>query len=166
VAIRRPVKLDREEEIYCILGVSRCDSGGQPVFESTDLATVAHEFCHSWPLLRLSTAGRNGRTSGRRLFSTVADRMKRLAYGAWVTMINESIVRALWFVILRPPRGTKRPRGRCGGSRSRFLWMEGLSGLLGEYETQRSYPKFRAFMPRIVEFFDRTARQMAAEQKQ
>ena len=161
------VKLGAEEEVYCILGVTRCDNDGQPVFDSNDLATVAHEFCHSYVGPALSGWAKRLEPSGQRLFTTVADRMQRMAYGDWMTMINESIVRAAVVRYLAATQGPEAATRQVREETARgFLWMDGLSQLLGECEAQRErYPAFRAFMPRIVEFFDQTARQMSAEQK-
>ena len=82
-------------------------------------------------------------------------------------MINESIVRAAVVRYLEATQGHEAAARQVREETARgFAWTEGLSLLLGEYETQRArYPEFRAFMPRVVGFFDGTARRMSSGQK-
>ncbi len=158
------IQLGQVEELYCILGVWRCDAGGQPVFERDALDTVAHEFCHSYVNQHIYARTAALEPAGTRLFSRVQGRMKRMAYGNWETMLHESVVRAAVVRYLEATQGHEAATRQVQQEIQRgFLWMKELSQLLADYESQREkYPRFEAFMPRIVEFFNRTAEQMPA----
>jgi len=88
------VQLDKEEELYCILGVWRTDTGDKPVFDREVLDTVAHEFCHSYVNPHVYARAKELEAAGKKLFAQVQERMRRMAYGNWQTMMHESVVRA------------------------------------------------------------------------
>jgi hypothetical protein len=146
-------------ELYCILGVWSVDRRGVPVFGAGVIPTVVHEFDHSYVNPVVDKWRPQLRKSGQAIYKTQQQRMERLAYGTWQTMINESLVRAS--VI----RYTRRFKGRGSAMQATwgegalgFVWMADLVELLGEYEhNRREYPTFDAFMPQVVEFFDRYA---------
>lgn len=159
------VQLGQEEELYCILGVWSCDADGQPQFGRNVLDTVAHEFCHSYvnPLVYARTAELEA--AGTKLYKKAQARMQRMAYGNWQTMMHESVVRAAVVRYLNATQGREAAARQARMEVAQgFPWVEKLSELLVEYETKRErYPTFAAFMPRIVEFFNRAAAEQAAE---
>jgi len=159
------IALDGErEDLYCILGVWSTDDQGQPTFNKNMLATVAHEFCHSYvnPLVYQHEA--QLRQAGTQIYARVAARMREQAYGTWSTMMHESLVRASVVRYLRTYEGEQAARreiARQVDSRH-FLWMPELVELLGQYEAQRqTYPDFASFFPRVIEFFDDYAPEFA-----
>jgi hypothetical protein len=85
---------DGSEELYCILGAWSKDSQGEPTFGSDVLETVIHEFCHSYANPIIDRHASELRTAAEALYAPVAAAMKRQAYGNWITMMYESLVRA------------------------------------------------------------------------
>lgn len=159
------VQLGQEEELYCILGVWNCDKDGQPQFGRDVLDTVAHEFCHSYVNPHVYARSAELSAAGTKLYRKAQARMQRMAYGNWQTMLHESVVRAAVVRYVNATQGREAAARQVGKEVARgFPWVEKLSELLAEYETKRGqYPAFAAFMPRIVEFFNRTAADQAAE---
>jgi hypothetical protein len=153
---------DGREELYCVLGVWQTDKQGLPEFTRDMLGTVAHEFCHSYanPLIErhLTELG----ASGDALFKQVSDRMRAQAYGSGQTLLCESLVRACVIRYLRQYEGEEAAqRAIQAEKRNGFLWMQGMSDLLGEYEAHREqYPALEDFSPRLVAFFAETAKDL------
>jgi hypothetical protein len=150
---------DGREELYCVLGVWLMDSRGLPRFDKSVLPTVVHEFCHSYvnPIIN-SHAGELEET-GQRIFSSVADAMRRQAYPGWQTMMYESLVRACVIRYILATEGEAAAEQQIvRENTNRFFWIRGLSDLLGEYEVSHNkYPDLDSFFPKIVEFFDKYA---------
>jgi hypothetical protein len=162
------VKLPQEEEVYCILGVVRCDQDGQPVFTRDELEIVAHEYSHCYLSPHFHGWAKKLKKPGERLYAHVRSRMKQMAYGDWMTMINESTVRAVVVRYVEATQGSEAVARQVRQEIDRgFLWTEGLARLLGEYDTRRQqYPTLREFMPRVVEFFKSAANGLPADQGQ
>jgi uncharacterized protein DUF4932 len=147
------------EEFYAILGVADVDSAGLPHFAEGMIPTVVHEYNHSYVNPVTARHAASFEKAATRVFAAVADPMRRQAYGDWKTMINESLVRAAVARYILAHRGSQAANDEVQEQRAnRFLWMPELVALLGEYQRERGrYPTFDAFMPRIVEYFDRLA---------
>jgi hypothetical protein len=147
---------DGREEIYSVLGVWTLDASGQPKFERSILSTVVHEFCHSYTNPLVDRHQAELRAAGERIFPFVAEEMKRQAYGNWLTMMYESLVRACevrYMLALDGPGAAVR-EAKANRDR-RFLWTGELAALLGEYEKQRDrYAALDAFFPRIIAYFN------------
>ena len=159
---------DGKEELYCILGVWRTDNEGMPQFGPEMLSTVVHEFCHSYTNPIVDRHADELQAAGEKIFPYVKAALRRQAYGNWKTMMRESMVRAGEVRYAHAHRGPEATRRAIAYQKSRkFLWIEELSDLLGEYEAQRDkYPDLDAFFPRVVEFFDRYADKFVQEQGQ
>jgi hypothetical protein len=147
---------DGKEELYCILGVWKTDKQGLPDFDTSVMETVIHEFCHSYANPIIDRHQADLQAAGKKIFSKVASSMQRQAYGNWKTMMYESLVRACTLRYIHRFGDEKAYQAALREEKQRqFLWIEGLSNLLGEYETQRQrYPTLEDFAPRIVEFFN------------
>ena len=156
---------DGREELYCILGVWYSNKDGNPRFTSGQVSTIVHEFCHSYANPIIDRHAAELQAAGEKIFPAVARRMNAMAYGNWKTMFYESLVRACVLRYTRHHDGAMAAwlatqRERANG----FAWMEGLSDLLGEYETHRDkYPTLEAFAPRLVAFFNAYAKKSAAK---
>ncbi len=146
---------DRKEFLYCILGVWETDEDGNPRFSQRVLPTVVHEFSHSYcnPLVEKHLAELE--SPGKEIFSRVKEAMTRMAYGNWETMMKESLVRATVIRYLQAKFGEDAAqKGIQSEIKRQFFWMDGLSGLLGEYEENREkYPSLDAFFSEIAGFF-------------
>lgn len=149
------------ESLYCILGVWSTDGQGQPRFTRDMVSTVVHEFGHSYANPVIHRHAAELRAAGEALYKPVASQMRAQAYGNGETLLCESLVRAC------EVRYAFRYEGEAGGRRAidhqkkrGFLWMQELSDLLADYETQRDrYPTLEAFAPRLVAFFKDQASQ-------
>jgi len=154
------------EELFCILGVWATDKQGLPVFEKDVLATVVHEFCHSYANPIIDRHSREVEAAGLKLFAPVANQMSRQAYGEAQTMLRESLVRASVVRYLRHYGGSTAADREIQDQKGHgFLWMQELSDLLGQYESQRAeYPTLESFSPRLVAFFNDYAEHFAKQQ--
>ncbi|MHC1767431.1 MAG: DUF4932 domain-containing protein [Verrucomicrobiia bacterium] len=143
------------EELFCVLGVWATDEQGVPVFGKDVLSTVVHEFCHSYANPIIDRHASELRESGEQLYVPVAGRMRSQAYGNAVTMLRESLVRASVVRYLSRYEGEKAAEREISEQQTRgFEWMKELSGLLGQYESERDhYPTLQSFSPRLVTFF-------------
>ncbi|MHC4989847.1 MAG: DUF4932 domain-containing protein [Planctomycetota bacterium] len=154
-----------DEDLYCVLGVWETDERGLPHFHRGMLGTVVHEFSHSYvnPIVYRNTEALE--QAGTTLYPLVADEMRQQAYGNWVTMMHESLVRAsvVRFALAKEGTTAAEQEIRRQVDRS-FHWMPQLAALLGEYEGDRErYPDLEAFLPRIVAFFSDFAPRFAEE---
>ena len=152
------IKIGKTEEYYCILGVWKFSllGFGEPVFDKSMLPTVIHEFCHSYANPIVDAHESELDIPGKRVYALVAEQMKRNAYGNWLTVMRESLVRACVVRYLAKNEGPDAANRQIqDDTRRGFLWMEGLSDLLIEYEQNRDkYPTLDDFFPKVVEFFD------------
>ncbi len=152
------IKLADREEYHCILGVWKCGfmGLGQPKFDKTILPTLIHEFCHSYANQVVDAHTSQLEKSGKKIYAKVGDRMKRMAYGNWQTMMRESLVRACVVRYMVTTKGPDAAEQQINREMSRgFLWTQELSDLLAQYEQQRNeYPTLDAFFPKIVDFFN------------
>ncbi len=157
---------DGGEELYCILCVWRTDQEGVPEFERDALATVVHEFCHSYanPLIERHLA--ELQASGDALFEPFAGRMRSQAYSNGQTLLKESLVRACVIRYLRQYEGDEAARRAIQAEkRNGFLWMQEMSDLLGEYEAHRDqYPTLEDFSQRLAAFFAESAKSCSKTQ--
>ena len=155
-----------KEELFCILGVWATDDQALPAFNKDVLATVVHEFCHSYanPIIEHHQA--ELREAGEKLYEPVAEQMKSQAYGGGHTLLCESLVRASVVRYLQHYGGTNAARREIRDQKNHgFMWMQELSDLLGQYEHQRDqYATLESFAPRLVTFFDEYAKGFAKQQ--
>ncbi|MHC5110571.1 MAG: DUF4932 domain-containing protein [Planctomycetota bacterium] len=152
---------NHEEEICMVLGVWSTDRRGRPRFGDEIIPTVVHEYCHSYTNPIVNRHADDLAAVGQKLFSAVAEKMRRQAYGNWLTMMYESSVRACTVRYMLKTEGEAAAKSEIARHHQRgFSWTGELSALLGEYESDRArYPNFDAFFPRVVEFFSEYADQ-------
>jgi hypothetical protein len=150
------------EELFCVLGVWRTDRQGLPEFGRDAMPVVVHEFCHSYcnPLINRHLAGLQA--SGDALFAHEPEKMRSQAYGNGPTLLRESLVRACVIRYLRQYEGEEATRRAIQAEKQNgFLWIQGLSDLLGDYEANRErYPTLEDFSPRLIAFFSETAKNL------
>jgi len=156
VGIRYP---DGREEISPVLGVTRFDEKGIPVFKNLSASLVVHEFCHSYTNPLVDKHLKELEPAGKRLFAYCGQKMKKLAYSNWQTMMRESLVRACQVRYKRATEGRIAAWQEALYHQGRgFSWTNELAQVLREYETQRDKHKtLDAFMPKIVAFFNEYA---------
>lgn len=154
---------DGYEELYCVLGVWMTDERGLPELNKSVLPSVVHEFCHSYINPLVDKHQKELRKAGTKIYPLVADSMKRQAYSNWKIMMYESIVRAcvVRYILENDGEGAAR-RQILVDLTNNFLWIEELSNLLRDYETQREkYPTLDAFFPQISAFFNENSENIA-----
>jgi hypothetical protein len=122
--------------------------------------TTVHEFGHSYANPLVDSFGSQLESAGKLICNSVEDQMRQQAYVGWLTVMYESLVRAVtirYFYTYNDKRLINciiKHEKSC-----HFHWMEKLVDLLGEYEAQRDvYPTLNVFFPRIISFFNDYAR--------
>ena len=152
------IKLADREEYYCILGIWKFGALGlgEPRFDKSMLPTVIHEFCHSYANPIVDAHISQLEKPGKEIYARVADKMERMAYGNWQTMMRESLVRACVVRYMAATEGPEAAKKQIKNEINRsFLWMQGLSDLLIQYEKNRDkYKTLDTFFPKIVDFFN------------
>lgn len=156
-----------EEDLFCIFGVWRHDDDGMPVFEKPMLNYVVHEFAHSYVNPIVYAHEKQLEEAGTIIFPFVQEIMSRQAYGRWIIMMHESVVRACVVRYVSDHRGPAAIRQELlEQNQLGFTWVEELAVLLADYEGDReTYPRFEDFFPKIIGFFDDFAPRFAAEQR-
>jgi hypothetical protein len=143
-------------ECYSILGHSRTDSAGFPVYDDGLVATLVHELSHGYanPLARAHRAAFE--RSAPRVYTAVAAAMRAQAYDRWTEMVDESLVHATVARYISTHKGEQQRRAFLRDERAAsWLWVEELSDLFDGYEAdRRTYPTLASFMPRVVAYFD------------
>lgn len=144
------------EELYCILGVWMRDNDGFPFFNNSILPTVVHEFCHSYINPLVDKYASQLKKAAQTIYPYVAQAMKQQHYLDWKIMMAESLVRACVIHYVLTFNGPEAAEKQIVQEiNNKFLWIEELSRLLGQYETQRKkYPTLDSFFLRIIAFFN------------
>lgn len=151
---------DGREEITPVLGVYRWDDAGVAVVGSEIGSTIVHELCHAYTNAHVDRHEKELERPGRSIYARVADVMRNQAYGNWKSMAYESLVRAVCVQYAYTVDGEGAGRKQALHELARgFKWTIELRGALREYADDRAtYPTFDDFMPRVVEVFERIAR--------
>ena len=163
----RLVYLDGRMELFSIIGCWTHDSAGNPTYPPDQgyLATIIHEFNHSYVNPAVAEHWKQFSDTDR-VYSTVSEQMKRMAYDNAETMVNESLVRAAVIIYFQQTgednrSNLKRIREE---QRNGFFWMDRLVESLKRYEMQRAhYPTFTSYIPQIASFYRDLALHASAE---
>jgi len=144
-----------EAEFYCIMGVWKKDLKGIPRFDKSFIPFIVHEFCHSYVNPLVVKHSSELQAPGEKIYGSVEEQMRSMAYTDWKIMMFEYMVRASVIRFIRAHDGEKAAQSKIKEEKNNgFKHIEGLTGLLGEYEAQRdTYPDLDSFFPKIVEFF-------------
>ena len=147
---------DGSVSFHCVLGAWKEDDEGRPLFDSSFVPTIVHEFNHSYCNPLIDAHAEELETPLFRLWPSVADRMREQAYGDWRTMAYESLVRACVTRYIADTRGEEAGVAHAHREIDRgFLWTAELANVLGEYAEQRDrYPDLAAFFPLVIDFFE------------
>lgn len=154
-----------KEDVFAIEGVWDVDSGGLPRFPlDSYLPTLIHEFNHSFINYLTLTHLEAFKASGALLYDSVEKLMRKQAYADWSTMLSEALVRAavVRYLMAHPGDG-QSPRVEAAMQvRNGFWWLRELVDLLGDFEADRAaYPTLEAFLPKLIQFYDTAAADMA-----
>ncbi|MBB5635139.1 hypothetical protein HDE68_001024 [Pedobacter cryoconitis] len=158
---------DQKKIVYAIMGSWIFDEAGNPVFLKNDyLPTLVHEFNHSFVnhILDEDDNAKLLAASSEVLLDAQRNEMKLEAYEDWKSLINESLVRACVVRYLIDHKNNQQviKDEILLQTNKGFIWTKELVSLLGEYESSRTqYPDFKSFYPRIITFFNETARDIS-----
>jgi hypothetical protein len=153
----RLIHPDGRMELFSIIGCWTHDDAGSPTYPSDQgyLATIIHEFNHSF--VNPAVAEHWSAFSGaNQVFNSLADQMRRMAYGTPETMVYESLVRAAVIVYFQQngEDGHKNLKRIREEQRFGFFWMDQLVEMLKQYESQRAqYPTFSSYVPQVASFY-------------
>lgn len=146
---------DGHRNVYAIMGSWSVDSLGMIHYpRNAYFPILLHEFNHSF-VNHLIEANRDSLcASGEQIFVQVSDQMRRQAYGAWQTVLSESVVRAAVIIYMKDHNflAGQIAQEIANQKRGGFVWIEKLVNELETYAAQRSeYPTLESYMPRLVE---------------
>jgi hypothetical protein len=154
-----------EHHIYGLIGACRTNLFGEPQFPGYVSGTVIHELGHSYANPVVEKHLPQLESAGKILYPQVEEKMKKMAYAEWQTMMFESVVRAAEIQYYYQ-YGGKSERPLKYNIDMGFFWMKELNQVLSEYRTNRAkYPTFESFFPRIVEFFNEYAQKFEQSDK-
>lgn len=147
------------QEFYAIPGVSTVDADGLPVFDANWRTNMVHQFAHAYTGPAVTSFRSRLEKPARQIYEQVATSMRRQSYATWVTMMNESLARAVAIEYVAEHDG---PQGAQTAIRREqahsFFWMSGLVKLFDSYRAdRRQYPDFESYMPRVADYFDNLA---------
>ena len=154
-------------ELFSIIGCWTHDDAGTPTYppDKGYLPTIIHEFNHSFVNPAVAEHWKDFEGTDR-VYSVVADQMRRMAYSDSETMVNESLVRAAVILYFQQTgennlKNLKRVREE---QRNGFFWMDQLVNDLKQYEEQRAqYPTFTSYIPHVATFYRGLALHAPAE---
>ena len=148
---------DGKKEIYAIMGTWKIDSLGMPIFPIENyLPTILHEFNHSFINHLIEKKANSFEKNGEILYESVKDVMKSQAYGNWITMINESLVRAAVIKYMQDHDfEEKEIIKKINSQKSKgFYWINDLVFELSKYDKNRDkYAALEDFIPNIARAF-------------
>lgn len=161
-------RADAEDDLYCVLGVWETDAQGLPQFSDGVLPTIIHEFCHSYTNEFVDRHLSELQGAGEQLFAPVAANMQSQGYYDARSLLYESMVRACVVRYVRKHDGPQAAHDQLQEEHRRgFSWVEPLSDLLAEYESQRErYPALEDFSPQVIRFFNDVAEAFDKEHRQ
>lgn len=146
------------KEVFAIVSYA-VDEAGQPAYNKNYLSTLVHEFNHSFInyLMDRKENANALENNGFFLFMSAQNSMRAQAYSHWVTMINESLVRAavICYMMEYDQSQTMVQNLLLTEVALGFRWTPELVVLLRQYQQSRDqYPSFESFFPKVVEFFN------------
>jgi hypothetical protein len=147
---------DGGETIYAILGSATVDQSGAPIYGEQIVPSIIHEFAHTYVKRPIREVSSRFESSATRIYSAVQGAMEQQAYGKWITMVEESLVRASVARYIHAHHGSDAAADEVRKQRNLwFFWTPELFDLLGQYEDKREqYQDLASFMPRVIGYFD------------
>jgi hypothetical protein len=153
------------EEVLPVFGCWNFDADGVPTFDRSYLPLFVHELCHTYTNPFVERHEKELEKAAAKLHASCAKKMQRQGYGTAKTVLYESLVRASVVRAMLATEGESAAQKAANEEvASGFRWVPDLAELYGEYERDRArYPTFETFMPRVVEFFERVAKDAKPE---
>ncbi len=149
------IQSDSSELIYSILGAQNSINGfpifgDEEYFEHIMLHEFSHSFVNSFTDKNLKTVNKSAS-----LFNPIESKMKRMAYGNWITCVNEHLVRVNVARISENLNHNKSDILKQEFKRG-FIYIYDLDSLMGKYEKCRDvYKRYEDFYPEIIKYFEK-----------
>lgn len=149
---------NKKKKVFSVMGTWRTDEAGLPIYKEAEyLPVIIHEFAHSFvnPLNEKHNA--EFKESGTTIYKAVEYEMSRQqAYGNWLTMLNEALVRAsvIKYFIDHSESETKIQMMLNNESNKGFIWIKGLVAELKKYDNSRDkYSTLESYIPNLAESY-------------
>lgn len=153
------------KDIYCIMGPAE-ERNGIPAFGSTGWFHQLqwHEFGHSF-VNPLADKYPDLWQKYSYLFPPMKEKMETQAYGEWLTVVDESVVRAVTIRLAYRFNGSDSGDKELRDNKSKgFVFSDALVKKLEEYEQNRTkYPTLDSFYPKLLKTFDGFSESSVAE---
>jgi uncharacterized protein DUF4932 len=151
-------------ECWQILGHSQTDSAGFAVWGEQTVELLVHEISHAYANPLGDARRAQFESALRRVQQAFGDQMAAQGYTSWLSVLNESLVRA---TVARyfADRGTpERYHEYLADERGKgWLWLPELADCYATYERERAtYPTLEMFMPRVVAYYDSLPERISA----
>lgn len=158
----------KKKDIYAIIGTSQADDAGLPLYGDRQLATIIHEFSHSFINHLFFANEKEFKTAGEKIFAPVKQKFRLIGYGNWESIIIESLVRAavIRYRLEHEANPEAAFRQITTERNNGFIWIEELVTLFGAYENSRkNYPTFRSAFPLMVGYFNDLSKRIERQAK-
>ncbi|MEQ8766079.1 MAG: DUF4932 domain-containing protein, partial [Planctomycetota bacterium] len=154
---------EKPEVISPVIGASRFDERGVPVFDASMRDLIVHELCHSYTNPIVDRFADVLLPSAERMFPFCQEVMSRQAYKNPRTVLFESFVRAAVIRFLADTEGVPAAmRESAQQAGLGFDWAADLANLYATFARSREeHPTFEDFVPQIAEFFERYSQSYA-----
>ncbi len=144
-----------KKEVFAIMGTWKVDESGMPIYEKNEyLPIIIHEFNHSFINPLLAKNEKAFEKNGNEIYNAVGYEMRQQAYGSWLIMLNEALVRAsvIKYFIDHGANETEIRMMINKESNNGFIWIKGLVNELMKYDNQRNiYPTLESYVPELFE---------------
>jgi len=148
---------DGTREVYAIMGTWSTDSSGMAAYNTADyFPTLLHEFNHSFINHLNDKYRKELQKPGRAIFKHVEEQMYDQAYGNWLMVLNEALVRAAVIKYMKDHNFEKQAIAdeTLEQLNRGFIWIEELVALLEAYSYKRgTYPTLESYMPVITDYY-------------
>jgi hypothetical protein len=142
---------DSSESVYAVIGCSKNDSLGNPVYNPYLIETVIHEFNHIYCNPLIYEYEKSFYPQAELFYGLVKEKMRNQAYGKSVIYLCEILVRACTLKYLSDNFGWNTAYTIRQEESRGFIWFENLYNAIDKYaNTRETYHTLRSFMPEII----------------
>lgn len=154
---------DGRKNLYAIMGVSKADSLGNPIFSKSIFGVIVHEFNHSFCNSLVDEHYSILGQEAKQLYKENSELFNEQAYGDAKTVMCEMLVRACVIKYFQNRNENSEFINRLIANEQRygFLWIDKLVNWLNVYsENRNKYPTLNSFMPEVA----RLSKELSLEQ--
>jgi hypothetical protein len=150
-----------KKEVFAVMGVWQADSLGLPFFNNQRyLATLVHEFCHSFVNELNKKSLGLFKTNLDIIAHAMKEEMGRQAYNSSETILNEALVRAAVIKYFKDHNASKDEVEQMLKFEYNlgFLWIRELVEELEKYDSSRyKYLSLESYMPHLARAYSNFA---------